>query len=98
MALFVELLVTKHGLAGALHADKAGSDALHTYFVDRLVPVCGSLLEAALESVDTAAPVEAHNLLKGIGNLFIGAADDARYEAEALVQLLVSGVLARGAR
>jgi hypothetical protein len=69
---------------------------LHTYFVDRLVPVCGSLLEAALESVDTAPPVDAYTVLKGIGNLCIGAADDARYEAEALVQLLISGVLAPG--
>lgn len=101
VALFVDFLVTKHGLAGALQGDSAGSDALHAYFVDRLVPVCGSLLEAALESVDpvdTAAPVDAYNVLKGIGNLCIGAASDSRYEAETLVQLLISGVLARGAR
>lgn len=96
VALFVEFLVTKHGLAGALLGDTAGSDALHTYFVDRLVPVCGSLLEAASESVGTVAPVDAYNLLKGVGNLCVGAADDARYEAEPLVQLLVSGAL--GAR
>jgi AcrR family transcriptional regulator len=96
VALFVEFLVTKHGLAGALQGDSAGSDALHTYFVDRLVPVCRSLLEAALESVDTAPPVDAYTVLKGIGNLCIGAGDDARYEAGALVQLLISGVLARG--
>ncbi|MFE4503302.1 TetR/AcrR family transcriptional regulator [Rhodococcus sp. NPDC056743] len=96
VALFVEFLVTKHGLAGALHGDSAGSDALHTYFVGRLVPVCGSLLDAALESVDTASPVDAYNVLKGIGNLCIGAAADAQYEADVLVQLLISGVLARG--
>lgn len=98
VALFVEFLVTKHGLAGALQGDSAGSDALHTYFVDRLVPVCAALLEAALESADTAPPVDAYNVLKGIGNLCIGAAADARYEAEVLVQLLISGVLARGVR
>ena len=98
VALFVDFLVTKHGLAGALQGDSAGSDALHTYFVDRLVPVCGSLLEAAFGSADTAAPVDAYTVLKGIGNLCVGAADDARYEAEALVQLLISGLLARGTR
>lgn len=98
VALFVEFLVTKHGLAGALKGDSAGSDALHTYFVDRLVPVCGSLLEAALESSQAASQVDAYNVLKGIGNLCIGAASDARYEAAVLVQLLISGVLARGAR
>ncbi len=98
VALFVEFLVTKHGLAGALHGDSAGSDALHTYFVGRLVPVCGSLLEAALESRHEASQVDAYNLLKGIGNLCIGAASDVRYEADVLVQLLISGVLAHGAR
>ena len=97
-ALFVDFLVTKHGLAGALQGDSAGSDALHTYFVGRLVPVCGSLLEAALESRDTTPPVDAYNVLKGIGNLCIGSATDARYEAEILVQLLISGVLARADR
>ncbi|MBK4346286.1 helix-turn-helix transcriptional regulator [Lacisediminihabitans sp. G11-30] len=97
VALFVEFLVTKHGLAGALQGDSAGSDALHSYFVDRLVPVCGSLLHAALKSVDSAATVDAYNLLKGVGNLCIGAANDANYEADVLVQLLISGALAHEA-
>ncbi|MEP7764403.1 TetR/AcrR family transcriptional regulator [Sanguibacter sp. 25GB23B1] len=96
--LFVEFLVTKHGLAGALHGDSAGSDALHTYFVNRLVPVCGDLLDAALEPVDAAPSVDAYTVLKGIGNLCIGAASDPRYEASVLVQLLVSGVLSRESR
>lgn len=95
VALFVEFLVTKHGLAGALHGDSAGSDALHTYFVGRLVPVCGDLLEAALESVDAAPSVNAYNVLKGIGNLCIGAASDAQYDAGSLVQLFISGALSR---
>lgn len=98
VALFVDFLVTKHGLAGALQGDSAGSDALHTYFVGRLVPVCDALLQAAFASVGTAPRVDAYNVLKGIGNLCIGDGDDARYEAGALVQLLVSGVLAGEAR
>lgn len=98
VALFVEFLITKHGLAGALQGDSAGSDALHTYFVDRLVPVCGSLLDAALGPVGAAPPLDAYNVLKGIGNLCVGAAADARYEAAVLVQLLITGVLARGVR
>ncbi|MFJ2541454.1 TetR/AcrR family transcriptional regulator [Microbacterium sp. NPDC087589] len=93
VTLFVEFLVTKHGLASALQGDSAGSDALHAYFVGRLVPVCDDLLNAALETVDAEPPVDAYNVLKGIGNLCIGAAADARYEADALVQLLISGVL-----
>lgn len=96
VGVFVEFLVTKHGLAGALHGDSAGSDALHTYFVDRLVPVCGALLEAARETPGATTQVDAYNVLKGIGNLCIGAGTDARYEAATLVQLFISGVLAPG--
>ena len=98
VALFVDFLVTKHGLAGALRGDASGADALHAYFVDRLVPAFGSLLEAALGVQDGPMPVDAYAVLKGIGNLCIGAADDSRYDADALVQLLITGVLARGDR
>jgi AcrR family transcriptional regulator len=34
--LFVEFLVTKHGLAEALQSDKAAFETLHAYFLDRL--------------------------------------------------------------
>ncbi|MGM7677491.1 TetR/AcrR family transcriptional regulator [Microbacterium sp. A94] len=98
LALFVDFLVTKHGLAGAMQGDSAGSDALHTYFVDRLVPVCAALLEAARESAHAVPSVNAYNVLRGVGNLCIGAASDDRYEADTLVQLFISGVLAPGAR
>jgi AcrR family transcriptional regulator len=93
-ALFVDFLVTKHGLASALQGDDTGSDALHAYFVDRLVPVCDSLLAAARTSPDPARPIDGYNALKGIGNLCIGAAHDPRYEADTLVQLFITGILA----
>lgn len=96
VALFVDFLVTKHGLAGALQGATADARALHTYFVDRLVPVCGALLEAALGPERSAGSVDGYNALKGIGNLCIGAGSDPRYDAGALVQLLISGVLAAG--
>jgi AcrR family transcriptional regulator len=97
VALFVDFLVTKHGLADALRGDNAGTDALHAYFVDRLVPVCGSLLDAARAETglpDRKPVLDGYTLLKGIGNLCIGAAGDSDYDADRLVQALVSGALA----
>jgi AcrR family transcriptional regulator len=44
VGLFVDFLVTKHGLANALRSDSSGFDGLHAYFLDRLVPVCAQLL------------------------------------------------------
>src|SRR5215212_5283977 len=48
--LFVDFLVTKHGLAAVLQSDNAGFETLHAYFLDRLVPVCTQLLDAAAAS------------------------------------------------
>lgn len=45
--LFVDFLITMHGLAVALRTDRAGFDGLHAHFMDRLWPVCAQLLDAA---------------------------------------------------
>lgn len=94
MDLFVDFLVTKHGLAGALGNKGAGSDALHTYFVDRLVPVCDTLLAAAGGDHEEELRISAYGLMRGVGNLCIGAGNDPRYDARLLTRLLIAGVLA----
>ena len=86
--LFVDFLVTKHGLAAALRSDKARFETLHAYFLDRLVPVCAELLDAA-----EVRDVEALELLRGVGNLCAGA--DPRYDARRMVGLLLDGLLGR---
>ncbi|MFG1793673.1 TetR/AcrR family transcriptional regulator [Nocardia sp. NPDC049149] len=93
--LFVAFLVTKHGLPSAMHADKAGFETLHTYFLDRLVPVCTQLLDAAVTSGEIRADIDAYQLMRGIGNLCIGAESDPRYDARRLVALLVAGLRTR---
>lgn len=90
--LFVDFLVTKHGLAAVLRSDDAGFEALHTYFLDRLVPVCGQLLAAAADSGEIRSDLEAYALMRGVGNLCIGAESDPRYDARRLVELLVAGL------
>ncbi len=79
--LFVDFLVTKHGLAAALQSDSAGFDTLHAYFLDRLVPVCAQLLDAAAAAGEIRSDVEAYELMRGVGNLCIGADNDPRYDA-----------------
>jgi AcrR family transcriptional regulator len=44
--LFVDFLITKHGLAAALQSDNASFETLHAYFLDQLVPVCAELRSA----------------------------------------------------
>ncbi|QQM38540.1 TetR/AcrR family transcriptional regulator [Streptomyces liliifuscus] len=90
--LFVDFLVTKHGLAAALQTDNAGFETLHAYFLDRLLPVCTQLLDAAAASGEIRADLDAYQLMRGIGNLCIGADSDTRYDARRLVELLVAGL------
>ncbi|MEV7803050.1 helix-turn-helix domain-containing protein [Microbispora sp. NPDC088329] len=90
--LFVDFLVTKHGLAAALRSDSAGFDTLHAYFLDRLVPVCARLLDAAAGSGEIRSGIEAIELMRGVGNLCIGADSDPRYDARRMVGLLIAGL------
>ncbi|MEV7324213.1 TetR/AcrR family transcriptional regulator [Streptomyces sp. NPDC093970] len=90
--LFVDFLVTKHGLAAALRSDQTGFDTLHAYFLDRLVPVCTRLLDAATESGEIRTDLAAVELMRGVGNLCIGAENDPGYDARRLVALLVTGL------
>jgi|SRR5215211_1314756 AcrR family transcriptional regulator len=90
--LFVDFLVTKHGLAAVLQSDSAGFDTLHAYFLDRLVPVCTQLLDAAVAAGEIRSDVTTYELMRGIGNLCIGAESDAQYDARRLVELLIAGL------
>ncbi|SIN41171.1 TetR/AcrR family transcriptional regulator [Micromonospora cremea] len=93
--LFVDFLVTKRGLAGVLQPDNAGFDTLHAYFLDRLVPVCTQLLDAAAEAGEIRPGMHAYELMRGVGNLCIGADSDPNYDARRLVELLIAGLLRR---
>lgn len=89
--LFVDFLVTKHGLAEALQSDEAAFKTLHAYFLDRLVPVCGQLLDAAAAADEIRTDTEAIELMRGVGNLCIGA-DNPQYDARRMVALVIAGL------
>ncbi|GAA2682570.1 TetR/AcrR family transcriptional regulator [Nonomuraea recticatena] len=90
--LFVDFLVTKHGLAAVLRSDNSDFEALHAYFLDRLLPVCTELLEAATVAGEIRPDIDAYELMRGVGNLCIGADSDPRYDARHMVELLIAGL------
>ena len=94
VGLFVDFLTTKHGLAAALQSDSARFETLHAYFLDRLVPVCAQLLDAAADAGEVRPDVDAHGLLRAIGNLCVGG--DSHYDARQMVSLLIAGLLEPG--
>ncbi|GAA1953037.1 TetR/AcrR family transcriptional regulator [Kitasatospora viridis] len=89
--LFVDFLVTKHGLADALRAD-SGFETLHAYFLDRLVPACAQLLDAAVTAGEIADGLTAYELMRGVGNLCIGRQDDPDYDPRRLIAVLLRGL------
>jgi AcrR family transcriptional regulator len=90
--LFVDFLVTKHGLAEALQSDEATFVTLHAYFIDRLMPVCAQLLGASARAGEIRPDIEAFELMLAVGNLCIGADRDPRYDARRMVALLLAGL------
>jgi AcrR family transcriptional regulator len=90
--LFVDFLVTKHGLAAALQSDNAAFETLHAYFLDRLVPVCAQLLDAAATAGEILPGMDAYELMLGVGKLCIGADHNPRYDARRMVELVIAGL------
>jgi AcrR family transcriptional regulator len=93
--LFVDFLVTKHGLAKALQSDSGGFEALHSYFLDRLAPVCGQLLDAAVSAGQVEPGLPAYELMRGIGSLCAGRDNDPGYDPRRLIKLLLLGLQRR---
>ncbi|MEV0675161.1 helix-turn-helix domain-containing protein [Actinosynnema sp. NPDC050436] len=90
--LFVEFLVTKHGLPAAMRDDPDGFAALHALFLDRLVPVLADVLAAARDAGEVTAEVTAHQLLRAVGDICAGAERvDPDYDARLTVRLLLDG-------
>ena len=92
IGLFVDFLVTKHGLAEVLRSDDAAFQTLHAYFIDRLVPVVEQLLNAAAAAGEIRPGLDAYELLRGVGNLCVGASGDPGYNPRHLVELLIAGL------
>ncbi|OLR93611.1 TetR family transcriptional regulator [Actinokineospora bangkokensis] len=87
---FVDFVVTKQGLASVLQSDDPCFDPLHSYFLDRLVPVCTELVEAA--SDELREDVRAYELMRGVGGLCASSGGPGAYDARKLVRFLVAGL------
>jgi hypothetical protein len=55
------------------------------------VPVCAQILDAAVAAGEVRPGLDAPQLMRGVGNLCIGAENASRNDARPLVALLVAG-------
>jgi hypothetical protein len=75
-----------------LQSDHASFESLHAYFLDRLVPVCAQLLDAATQACGIRTELGAYELMRAVGNLCVGVDSDSRYDARRMVDLLIAGL------
>jgi AcrR family transcriptional regulator len=89
---YTEFVATKRGLAAALHSGDPAFDALPGYFMQRLGPALGSLLDAAAAAGEIRADIGPKDLLHAVSNLCLPASDEGAAYSRRMVALLVDGL------
>jgi len=89
---YTEFLATKRGLASALHSGDPAFDALPGYFIGRLGPALGSLLDAATEAGEIRAVVSPQDLLYAVSKLSLPMGDEEPEHGRRMIDLLVDGL------
>jgi AcrR family transcriptional regulator len=89
---YTEFVATKRGLAKALHSGDPAFDALPGYFMQRLEPTLGSLLEAAAASGEIRADITPRYLLYAVANLSLPVAGEGVAYSQRMVAILIDGL------
>jgi len=89
---YTEMLATKEGLASALHKGDPTFDALAGYFLQRLEPALGSLLEAATETGSIRNDVSARDLLYAVALLCLPAPGEGHEYNVRMIAVFVDGL------
>lgn len=89
---YTEFLETKRGLASALHSGDPAFDALPDYFMGRLGPALGSLVDAAVAAGEIRAVASPKDLLYAVSKLCLPMHDDEPNHGRRMIDLLVDGL------
>ncbi|WP_129783521.1 TetR/AcrR family transcriptional regulator [Promicromonospora panici] len=89
---YTEFLETKRGLASALHSGDPAFDALPGYFIGRLGPAVGSLMDVAVDAGEIRAVASPKDLLYAVSKLCVPIHDDEPNHGRRMVDLLVDGL------
>jgi AcrR family transcriptional regulator len=95
MQRYVDFIVTKRGLSGALQSDSAADAALPEYFYGRLRPALTSLLDKAVEQNVIRPGYEADELLRAVATLCKANPDEDTAATRKMVGLIVDGLRCR---
>jgi AcrR family transcriptional regulator len=89
---YTEFLSTKRGLATALHSGDPAYCALPAYFMQRLGPALGSLLEAAIASGEIRGGISPKDILHAVASLCVPVPGEGVAYSQRMVALLIDGL------
>lgn len=89
---YTEFVGTKRGLASALHSGDPAYAALPGYFMGRLEPALGSLLQAAMARGEIRTDISAEDLLYAVANLCLPVPGGGVSYSQRMVALLMDGL------
>lgn len=92
MQRLVDFVMTKRGLAAALHSGDPAYQSLPDYFLSHLTPALQSLLDGAVTAGAANGDVNAGELLLASARLATLASKDNSAQARRMVALLVDGL------
>ena len=75
-----------------MRSDPSGFGALHSFFLETLVPVMDELLAAARESGEVRAALTGYETLRAIGDLCAWTVDDPHYDRGRVIAVLIDGL------
>lgn len=90
---YTSFIVTKRGLAAALHSGDAAFNSLPAYFQQNLEPALAALLNAAVKAGQIRDDIKPAALLRAVANLSIATDDvDGALNSKRMVDLLIDGL------
>lgn len=92
MQRYVDLIVTKRGLAKALHSGDAAYSTLRDYFDQHMQPAVQTLLDKAVKAGEVRADVDADDLLHAVRNLCMSAQEDRIDYTRRMVAVFADGL------
>jgi AcrR family transcriptional regulator len=92
-----DFVLTKRGLATALHSGDPAFTGLGDYFMQRLGPALGTLLDAAAAAGEIPATTSPQDLLYAVAKLCVPVAGEEPDYSRRMVALLVNGLRYRPA-
>lgn len=89
---YMDFIVTKRGLAAALHSGEPAFADLHEYFDRHLTPALDSLLMPAIQASQVRSDVPAHTVLHAVRSVCLPDDDGSIDHVRPVIDLIIDGL------